>query len=771
MRAPRHDHERREQPVVIDRLLALRSALLESATPGLDAARRLAALADDAIAALAEDTTAAPPAPWTVIALGGYGSGRMLPGSDFDLLIVCDAPAARVKPFAETVFYPLWDSGLPVGHQVRSRKEHHRACAGDLTTLTASLTGRVVAGDAALGERLLADVAAKARRDRRRLLAELAARSRPGTPYLLEPDLKEGAGGQRDLDELAWTAAVLTGAVAHDPSPLVPLGVLPPEELGRLDAAAETLTAARWMVHRSQGRPRETLTLEAAEDLPLAAEALNSALADIANLLTRVRRRVAGMPDPLPPSTPAELFAALGEGEAALPRLEEAAWAGELEPLVPGIAELMPARRPGLLHLYTVGAHSLAAAALVADAPSKDRFAAETLAQIGDRRPLLAAALTHDFGKRGGGPGHAERGVEPARQIAGLLGIPEAADDVALLVREHLLIAETAARADVADEDTVLRAAARIKRRELVAPLYVLTVTDTLATSPTMWTPWRAAISREVTVRLDAALSPDIEGAGIAHSAEKTRAEALALLGDADERQRAFVEAAPMRYLATTPPGIVAIHAELAAPLVGSHDAGAAGVSVGMGPLPGTWRVTIATLDRHGLFAQLAGVFALAGLSILGADAMPGPAGTAIDVFTVESATLAAVDTATWSAFERTLRASLGGKLELEVRLAERRRHYPPRRAGVPARVRTDVAGDFTTGFFVQAPDRVGLLHDLALVLAAAGMDIRSATVLTHDGIASDTFRVSDASGVPPRDPVQLASIAVLLTAAARGTH
>ena len=316
----------KRQPVVIDRLLSSRAEVLASAEPGLDAARRLAALADEAIAALAMNAAAAPPAAWSVIALGGYGSGRMLPGSDVDLLIVCDAPAKRVKPFAETVFYPLWDSGLAVGHQVRSRKDHLRACASDLTTLTASLTGRVVSGDAELGSRLLADVAARAHRDRKRVLAQLASRPRPGSPYLLQPDLKEGMGGQRDLDELAWTAAVLAGTVAHDPAALVPLDMLSAEELARLDDAAETLTAARWVAHRAQARPREAFTPEAAEDLPDAGERLTCALADVAHLLTRVRRRVARRTEPAPIATSDALFAELGRGEAALPRLTEAAW-------------------------------------------------------------------------------------------------------------------------------------------------------------------------------------------------------------------------------------------------------------------------------------------------------------------------------------------------------------------------------------------------------------------------------------------------------------
>jgi [protein-PII] uridylyltransferase len=751
------DSTRANQQPVIDRLLASRERVIAETPASLAACRRLAETADEAIREFAESAEA--PGRWAVVALGGYGSGRLLPSSDLDLLVLSDAPATRVKPFAEAVFYPLWDSGLPVGHQVRSRKDHLRAAAEDLSTLTASLTGRVVAGDADFGLELLADVATRAGRNRRKLLKQLAARRRSGSPYLLQPDLKEGAGGQRDLDELAWTAAVLSGRPARDPSLLVGLGLLAPDELAAMAAAAETLAAARWTLHLTEPRAREAISLETAETLPFPADALNAALADVAHVLDRVRRRVAGTADPALPADPATLFAALDAGERSLPLLEEAAWAGSLERMLPGMRSLTTTRRPGLSHTLTVGAHSLAAAALVAETPSRDPLAARALAALPDRRPLLAAALTHDFGKTAAGPGHAERGEDAARAAAVALGIGEAADDVACLVGEHLLLGETVARADLSDEDTLLRVAARVGRRDLVGPLFVLTVADTLATDAAAWSPWRAALTHRLAARLDDALSPEVAGAGIAAAAARAREGALALLAEGQTRQRAFVTLAPMRYLAATVPETVALHAELAAPLVGTTDTSEAALAVTSGPLPSTWRVTVATLDRPGLFASLAGVFSLAGLSILDADALPGPGGTAIDVFVVASATLAVVDTATWASLERILRGVLGGHTDLEVRLAERGRHYPARER-VPARVTWDASGALATAVRVEAADRVGLLHDLARTLAVAGLDIRSATALTHDGVASDTFLVVDRSGDAPRDPEFLASLA-----------
>ncbi|HEY5433548.1 MAG TPA: hypothetical protein VIL06_09125, partial [Coriobacteriia bacterium] len=206
--------------------LAQRTALISSATPGSEAPRALSDLTDRAVSALAETALSPLRSPWAVLALGGWGAHRLLPHSDLDLLVVTDAPANELRPALTGVLYPLWDAGLSVGHQVRSRRDHERAVRDDLETLTATLTGRVLCGDAALGQRVLTEAAAGAHKRSRRVVPALTARERPGSPYLLEPDLKDGAGGRRDVDELTWLAAVLSGAPQLGPAALCELGLL-----------------------------------------------------------------------------------------------------------------------------------------------------------------------------------------------------------------------------------------------------------------------------------------------------------------------------------------------------------------------------------------------------------------------------------------------------------------------------------------------------------------------------------------------------------------
>ena len=194
------------------------------------------------------------------------------------------------------MLYPLWDAGLSVGHQVRSRRDHERAVRDDLETLTATLTGRVLCGDNALGERVLAEAAAGAHKRSRKLVPALIARERRGSPYLLEPDLKDGAGGRRDVDELTWLAAVLSGAPQLGPAALCELGLLDGPDVEALGRAADLLDAGRWVVHRASPRASAMLTIEEAEESGFEAEALQAAMADVHHLTSRVRGRLAGCP-------------------------------------------------------------------------------------------------------------------------------------------------------------------------------------------------------------------------------------------------------------------------------------------------------------------------------------------------------------------------------------------------------------------------------------------------------------------------------------------
>jgi len=704
---------------------------------------------DEAVSALAEAAFASCPGQWAVVALGAYGASRLLPHSDIDLLILSEVSGRQLKPYVERLLYPLWDAGLEVGQQVRSRSDHAKQCTQTLEILTSSLTGRPLAGDLAYAEAVLAKIAGRARRHQNQVLKALSARNRPGSPYHLEPDLKEGIGGQRDIDELVWRAAIREGAVRHRVS------APDREDDDPLCDAQDTITGGRWRVQATLRRKSSRFTLDIAPES--GTSSMHAALATVDMLLRDAR----GDHDLEPPSgwTAADLLSALDEGTVSLPALERAAFRGEFDRLVSGMSELMTLRRPGLGHRLTVGAHMLRAAALVPSVGDEDPLAARVLRDPEGRRPLLAAALVHDAGKATPGGGHAQRGVSAATMFARMATF----DDVdtrttETLVREHLLLAETAATSDTQDDDVVLDVAARVGDVVTLGLLYVLTAADSMATGPGAWSRWHAALVGGLVGAASIALT-EPGAATIADRAQLIRIEALEALPFGSPLA-SVVRAMHYRYLVDRDCATVIAEATL----VDSMNRGVSGaplaVRVTSGPVSDTYRLTVAALDRAGIFATIAGCITLAGLDIMDAEAH-AVGRVVLDSFVVTSATAAGVDPATWNRLERELRAALAGNLALETRLEERRAHYANGECDTPITVKSDTGSARITSVRVTAPDRVGLLHDIATEMTRAGLTIVRARALVQDGMANDTFLVTDADGEAPRDPGLLGHLAM----------
>jgi [protein-PII] uridylyltransferase len=202
------------------------------------------------------------------LGVGGYGRAEMAPFSDIDLLFL--TPWKQTpwgESLIESVLYCLWDLRLKVGHAVRTIDECLRLARGDLTIRTSLLEHRFVWGDRDLGQtlrdRLWDDLFAATGPEFVELkLAERAERhARQGsTRYLLEPNVKEGKGGLRDLQTLFWIGKYLNRAAR--PEDLVPMGFFTPEEY-RIFAEAEAfLWTTRVHLHLLTGRATEQLTFD-----------------------------------------------------------------------------------------------------------------------------------------------------------------------------------------------------------------------------------------------------------------------------------------------------------------------------------------------------------------------------------------------------------------------------------------------------------------------------------------------------------------------------
>jgi len=206
-------------------------------------------------------------------AVGGYGRATLAPGSDIDLLFILPY---KQTPWGEQVteyiLYMLWDLGQKVGHAVRSVDESLRMARADMTVRTATLEARFLTGDQALFEQLTARFESEimARTGPEFITAKMAEREERhrqmgNTRYVVEPNIKDGKGGLRDLNTLFWIGKyfyrVRTGAE------LVGKGVLSAGEYRLFQRAEDFLWAIRCNLHFLTGRADEKLTFDVQPEL------------------------------------------------------------------------------------------------------------------------------------------------------------------------------------------------------------------------------------------------------------------------------------------------------------------------------------------------------------------------------------------------------------------------------------------------------------------------------------------------------------------------
>ena len=202
-----------------------------------------------------------------VIAVGGYGRGEMAPFSDVDLLFLTPYKiTAWAESVIESMLYILWDLKLKVGHASRTIKDCLRLGAEDFTIQTTLLEHRFLAGDKALANRLGKSLRKDlfAGNGKAFIEAKLAEREnrhiRHGQRYVVEPNIKEGKGGLRDLQSLFWIAKHIHGV--NDAADLVGLGVFSADEFANFVAAEDFLWAVRGHLHLTAKRATEQLTFD-----------------------------------------------------------------------------------------------------------------------------------------------------------------------------------------------------------------------------------------------------------------------------------------------------------------------------------------------------------------------------------------------------------------------------------------------------------------------------------------------------------------------------
>lgn len=726
--------------------------------PGLHGAALREALTADAdgwLTALLGD-----PGPGVaLVGLGSLGRRELCPSSDVDLLLLHDG-TSDVTALAERVWYPVWDTGVPLDHSVRTVPEALAAGRSDLRVALGLLDARLVAGDGTLLDALRAEHLRRWRADARTRLPELAATcaaraERCGElAFLLEPDLKAARGGLRDAQALWQVAATQL-----------------------VDRPAPDVVAARQLLLDVRGevasRRSDVLRLQEQDDVADRlgypdADALMHALSGAGRLvaytldltwrqvLPAPRRRWLGgrqpAREPLADGVvrqDGEVVLAQGadpERDPGLPLRVAAAAARAGLPVSPHTLTRL-ASCPPLPDPWPATARDDLVAAL-ASGPAAvpvleaydiaglwtrllpewehtrcrpqrnayhrftvDRHLLETAATAASltrdvARPdlLLLGALLHDIGK--GLPGdHTDAGVRVVSALAPRLGLD--ADDVATLVRlvrHHLLLADTAQRRDLADPETLRHVATAVGDADTLDLLAALTEADSRATGPSAWSAWKAGLLRTLVTRVRDVLGGEAPPVP-ALSAQQQRmldAREVALIADGE-------------------------------------------------------RIDVAAPDRPGLLATVAGVLALHRLEIRSLTAITA------DGFAVESAVAhprfgSGPD---WALVRADLARGLDDPGPLSARVARMAASYPVPAAAQPPSVQWVDAAVTEPVLQVRAPDGVGVLHRIAAAIQAGGGDVHSARCQTLGADVVDTFTVAPLAS-DDRERVAAAILAAL---------
>ncbi len=731
-----------------------KTILADERLQGLALCQALAALADRWLANLLGDESDV-----ALVAVGGYGRFELAPGSDLDVLLV-HRNRRDIEDLARRVWYPIWEEGIALDHGVKTVDEALAVAGRDLKAALGLLDARTIAGDPALGD----DLARRAReaweRKPKKWMGALADATavrhhRFGdVAFLLEPELKEGKGGLRDVHGLRAVELAIPALPRLEPNFAEAAATLldvrvalhrttekgsdrlvlqqqaaVADELGLpdvdtmmrfLSGAARTIAWAsddKWRRVESylQGpsgrvakhdrvmsegvalRDGEVVATadspmdDASLPLRVASAAARARVPIARTTLERLRADAASPGDPWPPGLRDALVELFGAGVDCVAPFEALDQYGLIVRLLPEWAAVRSRVQHNPYHRFTVDRHLVEAA--VQAAALLDRVSRPDL--------LLFGAWLHDLGK--GYPGdHTAAGVDLMTRIAPRMGFPPADIDVLIrLVRDHLLLADAATRRDIRDPATSAQVASAVGDVATLELLAALTEADSKATGETAWSTWKAALLDELVQRV----ADVLEGGQPAPKGEELELHLQALVDKA--RGRVLVQ--------------------------GEED-----------------HVVVVAPDRPGLFCHLAGVLALQGLDVLAADVQSSDDATAVDEFRV-SATHG--DPPDWERFRDNVVKVLDGRLALEARLAERARTYNTRLGGgeterpTPSVTLHNDASDDASVVEVRAQNAVGVLYRITRAFYDLHLDIRHAKVQTLGDEVVDSFYVVDQYG------------------------
>jgi [protein-PII] uridylyltransferase len=728
------------------------------------------------------------------IAVGGYGRRELFPHSDIDILILIreDVRAHTVREPVGRFVQALWDARLRLSHSVHTIVECCELYEQNVELSISLLDARLLCGSVALSEDLAGSLPRFYRVQGDSVARHLARLTRirhakfQNTIHHLEPDVKDGPGGIRDLQVVRWLAKLR----GDESAPAM------------LENARAFLFPLRWFLHTDSRRDNNVLSFDAQEAISphpagmmqqfyrhardvhrAAVDALEaveerdrSLLAQFRDWRSRVsnadftiqRERVLlRSPHQLSvdPSLMFGLFEFVARHSVALapdterrvaeaasalaPRLQSGGWwrdlravlsqpraslalramvdSGALEALMPEWRNIDCLVVRDYYHRYTVDEHTLVALEKLENI--EEPSFRDLMSEIDHPAVLKFALLMHDIGKGRGN--HVQESCALASRIAERSGMSASERDTVLfLVEKHLELSSAMNSRDLSDPATWRLLAGAVGTVERLKMLTMLTYADISAVNPTAMTPWRREQLWRTYLAAHGELTRELD-------TDRIRSAATSLAPDL----AGFVEGFPTRYLRTHDESEIRRHRELA------KTAEQNGAAASLERRNGFYQVCVAAADRPFLFASICGALASFGMNIVKAEAFSNEAGMVLDTFTfADPNRTLELNPTERDRLEETVTRAAVGRVDVKRMVANRR--PPPRSQRVrPRVVFSNDASQHATLVEIVAEDRPGLLYDLATAMSQAGCDIGVVLIDTEAQRALDVFYVT-AGGV-----------------------
>lgn len=413
---------------------------------------------------------------------------------------------------------------------------------------------------------------------------------------------------------------------------------------------------------------------------------------------------------------------------------------------LPPFKQIVGQMQHDLYHIFTVDQHTLRVVRNIrrfarSEFAHEYPFCAQIMSELPDNWRLTLAGLYHDIGKGLGGQ-HAEIGADKVTQFCQSFGLNQTTTDfVAFLVREHLTMSQTAQKKDISDPDVVKGFLEVVKTKERLDALYLLTVADIRATSPKVWTPWKAQLLEALYRATLTMMTGKDSAVSTEHTLIERKTRALDLLGTqvSNSDREAFWQELNVVYFMRHTPEEIAWHTQTLAQHIRTPDPI---VEVKRSERMGGILLLLYLPDRKDLFLRAVAALGKCRLSVIDARVHTTHHGWALDTFLVtdryERDDPEMLDAKIRKALLTLLTSDKPLPVTPKGKLSRRSKHFPTRT------MVTTVPDESGRAWILNVicTDRPGLLYSISEVLARYGINLQTARIATLGERAEDVFLI-----------------------------